>query len=377
MGHVRVKTERGCFLSIGLSTNKSVMNQNQPIFGGHVIWIDLLRIICTLMVIAIHWNYPYSEVSPDKIPVLRWFATAFLDNYFRCAVPLFVMISGYLLLNKKSLLNKYFMGRLTRLVIPLLAWSFIYFAVQRITNGTDSSGHQITLFYCIRGILTGNVAHHLWFLSMMLSVYLAAPILHAVVHSGNQIVIKYVIFLWLIVSFVFPIVSEFSCRLAGIDKINFSFYVINIYTGCFIAGYFFGSLKISFRLFLSLFAMTVLLSTGSTLTAYYGNTDRIALFGYCKILMILAVFLMVKYLGTAINITSEKTIQWLSYLASLTYGIYLIHYLFLRFIENIGINMTLLFPFFSIPIGVIFIFTVSAFGVAVLKQIPLLRHLVP
>jgi len=131
---------------------------------------DSLRILSTLAVIFIHTTTRTLEVSGyalQKIPF-----TLFLNQIFRFAVPLFFMISGFVLelnyhLNESYL--TYLKKRLNRIFIPYVFWSaFYYFLVyskNRNPNFLDS-------------LLRGDASYQLYFIPALLIFYLIFPLIH-------------------------------------------------------------------------------------------------------------------------------------------------------------------------------------------------------
>jgi len=90
--------------------------------------IDILRIIAGLAVVSIHVTdsfvgYPYIFGG------LSWFIADFINSTSRIAVPLFVMISGYLAFQsyEKYGIGKFLRRRVSRLFIPFIFWTAFYF----------------------------------------------------------------------------------------------------------------------------------------------------------------------------------------------------------------------------------------------------------
>src|SRR5438045_2090900 len=88
---------------------------------------DLIRVVAGFMVVAIHISTIFVNYGPlFKTP--DWWVANFLDSASRVAVPLFVMLSGMLLLNDKQYSTKeFFSKRLKRVAIPMAAWVTIFY----------------------------------------------------------------------------------------------------------------------------------------------------------------------------------------------------------------------------------------------------------
>jgi len=67
-----------------------------------ILFIDVVRAIAAIMVVAIHVSsYAVDHfLAPQYTQHLYWWAAAFVNASSREAVPLFVLVSGYLLLGR-------------------------------------------------------------------------------------------------------------------------------------------------------------------------------------------------------------------------------------------------------------------------------------
>ena len=92
-----------------------------------VFYFDFLRALAIIAVVFIHFS---ADVAGQyrKIATPDWLSAAFYNGLTRGCVPLFVMLSGALLLNpdKTVSIKEVFSKRLPKLVIPLVVWSIIY-----------------------------------------------------------------------------------------------------------------------------------------------------------------------------------------------------------------------------------------------------------
>src|SRR5581483_7891153 len=94
----------------------------------HIPTIDVLRIISILAVIIIHTTTRTLEINGADIIRVQW--TLFLNQIFRFAVPLFFMISGFVLEVSYPFHASYFTyikKRINRIFVPYLFWSAIYY----------------------------------------------------------------------------------------------------------------------------------------------------------------------------------------------------------------------------------------------------------
>lgn len=131
--------------------------------------IDLLRIIAILAVVLVHTTTRTLEVSHyylDQIPF-----TLFLNQIARFAVPLFFLISGFVLeLNYPFHANylTYLKKRFNKILIPYVFWSAIYYFFVY-------THHKINFFQTLLG---GNASYQLYFIPSLLIFYLLFPFIH-------------------------------------------------------------------------------------------------------------------------------------------------------------------------------------------------------
>ena len=88
-------------------------------------WIFNLRIIASFAVIVLHVSSPI-VVNYSNSSLSSWFASNFFDSISRFCVPIFVMISGVLLLGKSEEIHVFIQKRVKRILLPLMFWTFVY-----------------------------------------------------------------------------------------------------------------------------------------------------------------------------------------------------------------------------------------------------------
>lgn len=129
-----------------------LMRQNH--FG-----LDLVRCVATILVVCTHTNGLYFFNPASGILSSDWLLSASLASFSRICVPLFLLLSGALLLKADIKLPDFLRKRLPRLVRPLVFWSLFYWAY-RVTI----QGDRIGLLSALRLFYNAEVFYHLWFL---------------------------------------------------------------------------------------------------------------------------------------------------------------------------------------------------------------------
>ena len=121
--------------------------------------LDIIRCVATILVVGVHCNGYYFHKPALGIHSFDWLASATFASLCRICVPLFFILSGYLLLRVDVILFEFCRKRLRRIVLPLLFWSAIYLCL-RVLLGTD----RISLPSAVRLFYNAEVYYHLGFL---------------------------------------------------------------------------------------------------------------------------------------------------------------------------------------------------------------------
>ena len=95
---------------------------------ARIVYFDLLRCLAILLVIVLH-SVANIIVNPAFYQLPSWYLCMTVDPFDRAAVPLFFMISGALFLNhsKSGRIWAFYRHNIPKLVVPLAAWSLIYY----------------------------------------------------------------------------------------------------------------------------------------------------------------------------------------------------------------------------------------------------------
>lgn len=123
--------------------------------------IDCLKFLCAVMIVFLHVNTPYQE---------------FILPITRCAVPIFLMISGYFLYSDEGKMAYRLVHAIKR-IIGILIWSTVLFAVIKFFMvGYNSFMNISSLRFLIKFIIFNDNPYgfHLWYLSAYLYVLVIA-----------------------------------------------------------------------------------------------------------------------------------------------------------------------------------------------------------
>ncbi len=145
--------------------------------------IDILRIVCILAVIMIHSTTKTLESVHLNITLAS--GALFLNQISRFAVPLFFMISGFVLeMNNKHLSYfNYLKRRINRLLIPYIFWSAIYYL---FVYRTHTVGFVDALIY-------GSSSYQLYFIPSLLVFYFIFPLLRRIPLNTISLIILFIV----------------------------------------------------------------------------------------------------------------------------------------------------------------------------------------
>ncbi len=133
--------------------------------------ITFLNILFCFLVILIHIS---SEVitQMDRSHTLYW-TVLLLSKMSAFVVPGFILLSGVKLSLKAGNIHygRFYLSRLTKVVIPYIIWVFIYYIYFCSKDYYTFSWAELGRF-----ILTGNVSAHFYFVVVLVQFYLLAPV---------------------------------------------------------------------------------------------------------------------------------------------------------------------------------------------------------
>lgn len=145
--------------------------------------LDVLRIVAILGVVSIH-VFGLVLSQEEALDTLNANAGVVLSIGTRWCVPLFVMISGALLLSPRAHRNGpavFLRRRLGRLVPALVAWHLIYLVGVRVMLW----GEVLDPVVIFLDFVDGHVYTALYFLWLILGLYIVAPPIAAFLAGGG------------------------------------------------------------------------------------------------------------------------------------------------------------------------------------------------
>ena len=183
-------------------------------------WIDLVRALAILTVLYIHASDGIYIISSDAIVNLTIYSRIF--NFIsifigRIGVPFFLMITGYLLLDRSyddEKVRKFWNKNCKGLIIVTIIWAIIYaLCLQFIT--VESS--QVNFAEA------GNLFFsHMWYMPMIIGMYLSLPFVTAALEKFHPETIWQATIVFSLLAFLLPFVTT-VLAMHGIENVNIQY----------------------------------------------------------------------------------------------------------------------------------------------------------
>ena len=326
-----------------------------------MVWLDNSRILAIYAVVLLHVASAVERGS-DIGTEYWWFGNIY-ESAVRWCVPVFVMVSGALLLdpNKKEDLLTFYKKRFSRILVPISIWTVFFLAAAFLKNSL--MGNELTIMDLLKRVLSGRPYYHMWFLYMILGLYLFTPFFRKIIANSTK---NELVFL-AVITFA---ISAFNYAYGGgRSKLFINWFLL--YAPFFFVGYLIRqdknrpSIVVLWGAFLFSFLLTCV--------GYY-LTDRSYFYGYLSI-SVIPMSISIMYIFKTLDkpIYNECVTKKLSLL---TLGIYLIHPLILEIIRYKEYGAMSFHPLISIPI-ISFVVFVLSLGVAwIIYQVPYLRRII-
>ena len=110
--------------------------------GKRIFYLDVLRSLAIIFVIMNHVCRRFCEFTPAG--TFRWLTSAVWIDIAVMGVPIFMMISGALLLNRDYELGDFMKRRFSRILIPFIFWALLLPIAKIVFLGYPATSSNIT-----------------------------------------------------------------------------------------------------------------------------------------------------------------------------------------------------------------------------------------
>ena len=293
--------------------------------------LDFLRVFAVLAVIMIHTAA--NLVIHHTQNSAEFIIGNLFDSISRFAVPFFVMISGYFMLDeRKEMPVIKIKNKIIKLILLLISWSCFYALIYKFNN-------------FLPAFLYGH--YHLWYMYLIIGLYLITPILRLFVKENNARYVYYCIFLGIVFSFLPNILNvvfapDKATKLAAMFQVSIGGYIVYYLIGwCFSFNKNFIKRNLVMFILCCISLITIFCCTQFVHSNHYKaynifyNSINIPVLVYSVSLFSLIYSLFHKY-------SEQFSLRFKSFISecsSLTLGVYLIHASYLHLYQSIFKHM--------------------------------------
>ncbi len=343
--------------------------------------VDLIRTVAIIAVIVLHATREATSFNPEvPFEVWRWWIVDIYQSMSRLGVPLFVMLSGALMLQpyKTDSLSGFFKKRWTRIGLPFIFWGVAYFAWRVLVNNeafAPSSIFQSTLG-------EPYPYYHFWYLYMLVGLYLLTPILRIVVAHMDRRTFKYFIIVWLLGPLFITILNLFGYSL------DTNLLTIPWWAGYYMLGIYLLNVRVRRSTLLSLLILGSTLTVAGTylMAATIGGTSTYFFQEYFSPTLILTTVVLFLLLNTfqapsnQAELSHPKIRRLLRIISENTLPIYLLHVMIIESIQRgyfgFEISNNTLNSIIGVPLISIVTLFICLAVIIPLKKIPLVKRLI-
>jgi surface polysaccharide O-acyltransferase-like enzyme len=342
--------------------------------GSALQWADRLRNLATVLVIVIHVAAPIAHAYPD-VNTWWWWTGNWWNALGRPAVPLFVMLSGYLLLSKDYPLFSFLQKRFTRIVVPAMFWMGAYLLYGHLAKNDPASIGQ-----ALRYMVIGPVHYHLWFIYLILGLYLVYPVLRPWARSASERDLLYFLVLCAIGTWGYKLLYTFFDLPIGIN-----FELVTNNCGYFVLGYYLGQKTASDapaphmpwpytrrQLAYGGLALAALGTTATALLSYHFSTEpgKVFIFFYDYLTPNVTIAAFGWFMFAKMALDRRPMLDIEKDFAAASFGIYFCHVLVMDWWGQCGYWHSKVHPAKGIPILVALIVCMSFLMIALLRSLP-------
>ena len=168
--------------------------------------LDLLKIFSCIGVVTLHSTMSGFNLEQYNISAYLYY----LGTY---AIPLFFMLNGYFLLNKKILSYRYVLNKIVGILTVVSAWNILIWLIRWDFN--------VNLLRKIIGSLVQKgYFYQFWFFGSLIIIYLTLPIIKKVLEKDYSYSV--VLLFLMVIGIIIEIINTHEVKLTKFSKLIFS-----------------------------------------------------------------------------------------------------------------------------------------------------------
>lgn len=275
--------------------------------------IDIIRILAFIFIVLLHTvNIQYG--------INIWIL---LYGVISIGINLFIMISGYLLLDKSEKMSVFFKKRIRGIFPLFIFFNIVYIFVNKVKIMPVLQGKEI-------------VAPHFWYIYMILGLYFITPWLQKVLKFAKKETFI-ILVLWFLCSILNPHLIKFD-----LPRIPFSHFPITEFIGYYILGYYIKVdrnkiKKVPFSIIIIIYLIGFFISAISTKYVLLKTGNRISDFFDKNSLG--TFFMTVSFFTFFIKLDFKNRNEAVKIVSNSTYFAFLVHLLVLKIVVKFSDEM--------------------------------------
>lgn len=344
-----------------------------------IFYLDLVRALAIILIILVHVLRKFCEFS--TVSSANWNFSSPLMSLAIMGVPLFLMISGTLLLDRDYELGDFLKRRFTRILIPFFFWGLLLPIHKMIWLAEPWTFHNYMVLF---------IKEEYWYVWMLIGVYLAIPIINTFIQKYKMKGVEYFLVVWIFIMILTTLGY-------------YPFYQLKIeyfggYLGFLLLGYWVSNKKFSMsdkKLMLIglLICIACIILQVNRIVTFSPVTGKITYFGYLTIVTAIqsaGLYMAFKYFcsycesnmhsfsNKVYSLLKETFIYKIIFSLSIcSYGMYLTHYFWLYILTGLSNNGIPIFQQSAkifLPIVLVFICFMAWLVPWIFSKIPYLKE---
>jgi surface polysaccharide O-acyltransferase-like enzyme len=346
--------------------------------------VDLIRTVGILLVVMLHAsNEYYTAIFQTPLESASYWWTATVYKFLTLsAVPIFIMLSGALLLQPSKTgepIKVFLKKRANR-----IGWAFAFWSAIYLAWGFFISGTPVTFYNVIQGIIIGLFTgpwYHFWFLYLIAGLYLITPILRVIVANRNQNLIMYLVILWFIGVSIVPLLHLITGY-----SLNGGVFVLGGTIGYFMLGAYLQKARVRPSILYGMFILGFVWTVSTTWVMRFifpSVGEDYFFFDYLSaniVIASVALFtLLSRFKADWPGSNHPRLSRVVRAISANTLPIYLFHVIILMSLQRgffgFTLSLTTMNPIIGVPIITAATFVITFGLILIMKRVPVLRKL--
>ena len=290
--------------------------------------LDLLKIFSCIGVVVLHSTMPGFTLEQYNVSAYLYY----LGTY---AIPLFFMVNGYFLLNKKELTYSYVFSKIAGILTVVCAWNILIWVVRRDFNVNP-------LRKIIGSLIQKGYFYQFWFFGSLIIIYLTLPIIKKILEKDYSYFV--ILLILIVIGIIIEIINTFIFH-KPIQQYVLQTFRLWTWFFYYILGGYLGKISIQ-EIKLSKFIVvnfSIIFIISPVLLFYLAKNvyhNIFAEYFYDSVIVkIVSIGLFILFAKIEKNITLKNN-ELIVMISSLTMGVYIVHtYILAQVVKYININL--------------------------------------